>query len=71
VSESRTCYLLTIFIAWFRADRVLVLDGARARSGDHAALLACSPMYRDLVGHWQTDHDPGASVCVTSQPAQA
>ena len=54
-----------------RADRVLVLDGARARIGDHAALLACSPMYRDLVGHWQADHDPGTSVCVTSQSAQA
>ena len=52
-----------------RADRVLVLDGARARIGDHAALLACSPMYRDLVGHWQADHDPGTSVCLTSQPS--
>jgi ATP-binding cassette subfamily C protein len=50
------------------ADRVLVLDGACARIGDHAALLAFSPMYRDLVGHWQADHDPGTSVCVTSQP---
>jgi ATP-binding cassette subfamily C protein len=37
-----------------RADRVLVLDGTRAQIGDHAALLASSPMYRDLVGHWQT-----------------
>lgn len=35
-----------------RARRVLVLDGARARTGDHAALLDCSTMYRDLVGHW-------------------
>lgn len=35
-----------------RARRVLVLDGARARAGDHDTLLACSPMYRDLVGHW-------------------
>jgi ATP-binding cassette subfamily C protein len=40
-----------------RARRVLVLDGAQARSGDHTALLACSPMYRDLVGHW---HEPAS-----------
>ena len=40
-----------------RAHQVLVLDGARARIGDHAALLASSPMYRDLVGHWQAGHD--------------
>ncbi len=36
-----------------RADRVLVLDGVHAAVGDHAALLTSSPMYRDLVGHWQ------------------
>jgi len=41
-----------------RARQVLVLDGACARIGDHAALLASSPMYRDLVGHWQAGHDP-------------
>jgi ATP-binding cassette subfamily C protein len=41
-----------------RAHQVLVLDGARARIGDHAALIASSPMYRDLVGHWQAGHDP-------------
>ncbi|HTU07323.1 MAG TPA: ABC transporter ATP-binding protein, partial [Trebonia sp.] len=35
-----------------RAQRVLVLDGTRARAGDHATLLADSPMYRDLVGYW-------------------
>ena len=38
-----------------RADRVLVLDGVRPQSGDHAALLAGSPLYRDLVGHWQPE----------------
>jgi ATP-binding cassette subfamily C protein len=37
------------------ADRVLVLDGARPQIGDHAALLASSPLYRDLVGHWHPD----------------
>ncbi len=36
-----------------RADRVLVLDGGQPQIGGHAALLASSPMYRDLVGHWQ------------------
>jgi ABC-type multidrug transport system fused ATPase/permease subunit len=36
-----------------RADRVLVLDGAGAALGTHEQLLASSPLYRDLVGHWQ------------------
>jgi ATP-binding cassette subfamily C protein len=36
-----------------RAGRVLVLDGASAAVGDHDTLTACSPLYRDLVGHWQ------------------
>jgi ATP-binding cassette, subfamily C, bacterial len=48
-----------------RARRVLVLDGTRAEIGSHAELLARSPMYRDLVGHWQEAHreahdDPAA-----------
>ena len=43
-----------------RAQRVLVLDGTRAAVGDHASLLASSPLYRDLVGQWGTDHDPAA-----------
>lgn len=33
-----------------RARRVLVLDGAGAALGDHATLLASSPLYRDLLG---------------------
>ncbi len=41
-----------------RADRVLVLDGTRAQIGEHAALLASSPLYRDLVGHWQAGQPP-------------
>jgi ATP-binding cassette subfamily C protein len=48
-----------------RARRVLVLDGARATIGDHATLLATSPMYRDLVGQWHEDRDP-----VPSRPAR-
>jgi ATP-binding cassette subfamily C protein len=37
-----------------RARRVLVLDGVDARCGTHTTLLETSPLYRDLVGHWQT-----------------
>ncbi|WP_293767854.1 hypothetical protein [Sporichthya sp.] len=36
-----------------RADRILVLDGTTAQLGTHAELLTSSPLYRDLVGHWQ------------------
>ncbi|MGH3742105.1 MAG: ATP-binding cassette domain-containing protein, partial [Micromonosporaceae bacterium] len=35
-----------------RARRVLVLDGADAVAGDHSTLLATSPLYRELLGHW-------------------
>jgi ATP-binding cassette, subfamily C, bacterial len=35
-----------------RARRILVLDGTTALSGDHNTLLAASPLYRDLLGHW-------------------
>jgi ATP-binding cassette subfamily C protein len=35
-----------------RAGSVLVLDGGRADVGDHASLLATSPLYRELLGHW-------------------
>jgi ATP-binding cassette, subfamily C, bacterial len=45
-----------------RADRVLVLDGGQPQFGAHAALLASSPMYRDLVGHWQPDAAPAGPV---------
>jgi ATP-binding cassette subfamily C protein len=47
-----------------RAERVLVLDGSCARIGDHATLLALSPLYRDLVGHWQADH--GSQPCASA-----
>lgn len=36
-----------------RADRILVLDGTTAQLGTHDELLVSSPLYRDLVGHWQ------------------
>ncbi|MBT2387181.1 ABC transporter ATP-binding protein [Streptomyces sp. ISL-11] len=35
-----------------RADRVLVMDGARAVCGRHHELLGSSALYRDLVGRW-------------------
>jgi ATP-binding cassette subfamily C protein len=35
-----------------RARRILVLDGDLAQAGDHESLLACSAMYRELVGYW-------------------
>jgi ATP-binding cassette subfamily C protein len=35
-----------------RARRILVLDGAGVAVGTHEDLLARSPLYRDLVGHW-------------------
>ncbi|WP_461029983.1 ATP-binding cassette domain-containing protein, partial [Streptomyces sparsus] len=36
-----------------RADRVLIMDGTRARSGTHEELLGTSPLYRELVGVWE------------------
>ncbi|MGW0550838.1 ATP-binding cassette domain-containing protein [Streptomyces altiplanensis] len=41
-----------------RADRILVLDGARAGIGTHRALLTNSALYRDLVGHWGVTASP-------------
>jgi ATP-binding cassette subfamily C protein len=35
-----------------RAPRILVLDGSDAVTGSHQSLLATSPLYADLVGHW-------------------
>ncbi|MWA02646.1 ATP-binding cassette domain-containing protein [Actinomadura sp. LD22] len=37
-----------------RAQRVLLLDGSSPVLGTHATLLALSPLYAELVGHWQT-----------------
>ncbi|HET9141099.1 MAG TPA: ABC transporter ATP-binding protein, partial [Actinophytocola sp.] len=41
-----------------RAKRVLVLDGTTAALGDHETLRAVSPLYRDLLGHWQSVPTP-------------
>ncbi|GAB2489186.1 ATP-binding cassette domain-containing protein [Streptosporangium sandarakinum] len=35
-----------------RARRILVMDGTSVRLGGHSELLAASPLYADLVGHW-------------------
>jgi ATP-binding cassette subfamily C protein len=35
-----------------RARRILVLDGKSAIAGDHRTLWAESPLYRELLGHW-------------------
>jgi ABC-type multidrug transport system fused ATPase/permease subunit len=42
-----------------RARRILVMDGRHAVVGPHDDLVARSPLYRDLVGHWL---DPTAPV---------
>ncbi|MER5547727.1 ABC transporter ATP-binding protein [Streptomyces sp. NPDC002589] len=35
-----------------RADRILVMDGARTTCGTHDELLRASALYRDLAGRW-------------------
>jgi ATP-binding cassette subfamily C protein len=49
-----------------RADRILLLDGNRPHLGTHAELMANSPHYADLVGHW--DLDPGVTRGVEHGP---
>ncbi len=43
-----------------RARRILVLDGVSATVGEHDDLLLRSPLYRDLVGHWQVPAEAGS-----------
>ncbi|WP_182886063.1 ABC transporter ATP-binding protein [Microbispora sp. H10885] len=38
-----------------RARRVLLMDGTSALTGTHAELIDRSPLYADLVGHWNND----------------
>jgi ATP-binding cassette subfamily C protein len=38
-----------------RAKRILVLDGVSAELGTDAELRTTSPLYRDLIGHWQPE----------------
>jgi len=44
-----------------RANRILVLDGTGAALGTHDELRAASPLYRELLGHWQAAPTPAAS----------
>jgi ATP-binding cassette subfamily C protein len=37
-----------------RAQQILLLDGREALLGTHEGLLQGSPLYRDLVGHWES-----------------
>jgi ATP-binding cassette subfamily C protein len=37
-----------------RARRIMVIDGQRIHLGDHQSLLVDSPLYGELVGHWNT-----------------
>lgn len=48
-----------------RARRVLVLDGTGAASGDHHTLMETSPLYRELLGHWEAGPDPGLTASLT------
>ena len=38
-----------------RARHVLVMDGTRLASGTHQEVLELSPLYREMVGHWNGD----------------
>jgi len=47
-----------------RADRVLLLDGPTPLLGTHEELLAASPLYADLVGHWEGQGaNPVSAAC--------
>ncbi|MGW3210145.1 ATP-binding cassette domain-containing protein [Streptomyces sp. NPDC001135] len=41
-----------------RAERILVMDGARTACGTHDELLRVSDLYRDLAGGWTTHPAP-------------
>lgn len=55
-----------------RARRILVLDGVNAAVGDHLTLMSTSPLYRELLGHWQgapaVAADRAAAVDVPATP---
>jgi ATP-binding cassette, subfamily C, bacterial len=50
-----------------RARRILVLDGHHAMVGDPETLLAESPLFRELTGHWAA---PIVRRCVQDMAAQ-
>lgn len=45
-----------------RARRVLVMDGTRVLLGTHEEMVAASPLYADLVGHWEGAGLPAGAV---------
>jgi ATP-binding cassette subfamily C protein len=49
-----------------RARRVLVLDGSLTATGTHDELAATSPLYRQLLGHWEVRTGPPPQI----QPAR-
>lgn len=51
-----------------RARRILVLDGAIPLAGTHQSLLARSPLYANLVGHWQAQPPLPNSTYPTTAP---
>ncbi|GAA5199256.1 ABC transporter ATP-binding protein [Rugosimonospora acidiphila] len=61
-----------------RARRILVLDGATQVVGDHEALLSACPLYRELLGYWDSGvganaapRQPAAPAPTASAPAGA
>lgn len=38
-----------------RAGQILLIDGANPLQGTHQTLLATSPLYADLIGHWHPE----------------
>jgi ATP-binding cassette subfamily C protein len=52
-----------------RADRVLVLDGTGAAVGDHSTLVRTSPLYRDLLGHWEVGQTPAENGRSSQAPS--
>jgi ATP-binding cassette, subfamily B, bacterial RamB/AmfA len=52
-----------------RARKILVLDGGQAHLGSHQELLTRSPLYQNLVGHWQSTDRPGSLLNRTTVPA--
>jgi ABC-type multidrug transport system fused ATPase/permease subunit len=53
-----------------RAKRILVMDGATALIGNHHTLLACSPLYANLVGHWGPQPPRSSSTRSTTAPTR-
>lgn len=49
-----------------RARRILLMDGTRVVLGTHDHLMAASPLYRDLVGDWQTNDEHRTEPTLTS-----